>query len=100
MNLPCPLNKRFLNECDAVLTTSSHFYEDASLTQMKLWFKSLPQDPPVYTIGPLLPPGYGCHSLENSESEKNPVQRNVEVFLREMQSKYGEKSVIFVGFFP
>jgi hypothetical protein len=71
------------------------------LIQLKSWFRSLPQDPlPVYVIGPLLPPGYGRHSLESSESEKNQVERDLEVFLQEAQSKYGEESIIFVGFFP
>ena len=38
--------------------------------------------------------------MESSESEKSTkVERNVEVFLKEMQSKHGEKSVIFVGLF-
>ena len=98
LDLPYLSNKRFLNECDAALISSSHLYEDASMAQLKSWLKSLPQNPPVYAIGPLLPPGYGRHSMESSESEKNQVERDVEGFLTEMQSKYGEKSVIFVGF--
>jgi len=100
-NLPCPPDKRILKECDAVLISSSHSYEDASLIRLKSWFKSLPQDPLLsYAIGPLLPPGYGCYSTESSESEKNQVERDIEVFLQEMQSKYGEESIIFVGSFP
>ena len=96
-----PLNKRFFRECDAALISSSHSYEGASLIRLKSWFKSLPRDPPpVYAIGPLLPPGYGYHSIESSESEKNQVEREIDVFLQEIQSKYGEESIIFVGFFP
>jgi len=98
--LPCPLNKRFLNECDAALISSSHIYEDTSLTSLISWFKSLPQNPPVYAIGPLLPPGFGCHSIECSGLEKNQVEKDLNIFLKEMQPKYGEKSVIFVSFFP
>ena len=100
-SLPYPPDKRFLNECDATLISSSHSYEDASLIQLKSWFKSLPQDPlPVYTIGPLLPPGYCRHSTEGSESEDNQVEGGIGVFLQEMQNKYGEESIIFVNFFP
>jgi hypothetical protein len=97
-NLPCPSNERFLNECDAVLITTSHSYEEVSLTQMKSWFKSFRQDPlPVYAVGPILPPGYGRHATDSSESEKS---QDVRVFLEEMQTKHGERSVVFVGFFP
>ena len=38
--------------------------------------------------------------MERSGLEKNQVEKDLDIFLREMQSKYGEKSVIFVGFFP
>ena len=66
---------------------------------MKSWFKSLPQDPlPIYPIGPLLPPGYG--HVGSSESETSQVELDVQAFLKEMQSKYGERSVVFVGLFP
>jgi len=79
---------------------SSHSWEHASLIQMEDWLKSLPQDPlPLYVIGPLLPPGYGRPSVENSGSEQSRGERDVEVFLKEMQANYGERSVVFVGFF-
>jgi len=64
---------------------------------MKSWFKSLPQNPHVYAIGPLLPPGYGRHSVKSSELEKGQVERDIEVFLKEMQFKHGERSVVFVS---
>ena len=100
-NLPFPPNKRFFKECDAALISSSHSYEDVSLIRLKSWFKSLPRDPsPVYVIGPLLPPGYGRLLMQSSESEKNQVEREIDVFLQDVQSKYGEQSIIFVGFFP
>ena len=93
-------SKRLLNECDGVLSASSHCYEGASLIQMEEWFKSFPQDPlPLYVIGPLLPPGCGRPSVEISASEKNQGERDVQLFLKEMQAKHGEKSVVFVGFF-
>ena len=93
--------QRFLNECDSIFIASSHSYEDVSLIQVKSWLKSLPQGPlPIYAIGPLLPSGYGRHFMESSELEKSNVERDIEVFLKEMQSKHGEKSVIFVGLFP
>ncbi|KIM47390.1 glycosyltransferase family 1 protein [Hebeloma cylindrosporum] len=89
--------KYIFNECDGVLITSSHSYEGSSLIHMKSWFKSMPQEPlPVYAVGPLLPPGYGrIQSTENSESEKS---RDVQIFLKEMQAKHGERSVIFISF--
>ena len=65
---------------------------------MKSLFKSLPHNPFVYPIGPLLPSGYGRYSVESSESEKGQVESDAQAFLKEMQSKYGERSVIFVGF--
>ena len=57
---------------------------------------------PIYSIGPLLPPGYSRHSLESSESEstKGQMERDVQVFLNEMQAQYGKRSVILVGPFP
>ena len=97
MGLSCSLDDRFLNECDSVLIASSHSYEEASLIQVKSWLKSLPQNPSVYAIGPLLPSRYGRHSVEGSES-KGQVESDVQAFLKEMQSKYGENSVVFVGF--
>jgi len=99
-DLPCSLGKRFLNECDGALIASSHSYEDASLIQMKEWLKTLPRNPPLYPLGPLLPPGCGRHSVESLESEKIQVERNIKAFLNEMQAKRGEKSVVFVAFFP
>ena len=94
-------DKIFFNECDAVLSASLHSYEDASLIEMKSWYKSLPQGPlPIYAIGPLLRPGYGRHPVESSESGKGKVERDIEVFLKEMQSKHGERSVVFVGLLP
>jgi len=85
--------KRFLQECDGVLMPSSHSYEHASLIQMEECLKSLPPGPlPLYVIGPLLPPGYG----RPSASEQS---QDVQVFLKEMQTNYGERSVVYVGFF-
>jgi len=78
---------------------SSHSYEDASLVQMKSWFKTLPQNPlPIYPIGPLLPPGYGRLSEESSGSKNGQVERDLQPFLKEMQAKHGDRSVVFVGF--
>jgi len=56
---------------------------------------------PIYSIGPLLPPGFSRHSLESSESEskKGQMERDVQEFLNKMQAQYGERSVIFVGLF-
>jgi hypothetical protein len=66
---------------------------------MEEWLKSLPQvSLPLYVVGPLLPPGYGRPSVENSASEQCQEERDVQVFLKDMQANYGEKSVVFVGF--
>ena len=94
------LSSGFLHECDAILITTSHSYEDTSLIQMKLWFKSFPQDPPVYAIGPLLPPGCSCHSVKSLTLEKSQLENDVQAFLEEMQSTHGERSVVFVSLFP
>ena len=91
--------KRFLNECDGVLMPSSHSWEHASLIQMEEWLKSLQNPLPLYVIGPLLPPGYGHTSVENSGPEQSQGERDVQVFLKEMQANYGERSVVFVDFF-
>ena len=66
---------------------------------MKSWLKSLPREPPLYPIGPLLPPGCGRHSVESLEPEKRQVEKDIQEFLQGMQTKHGEKSVVFVGFF-
>ena len=98
LNMYLLSSKRFLNGCDGALIASSHSYEGAALIQIEEWFKSLPQNPlPLYSIGPLLPPGYGRPSVQNSASEKSQGE-DVQVFLKEMQAKKGEKSVVFVGF--
>jgi len=55
---------------------------------------------PIYSIGPLLPPGYSRHPLESSKLKKGQMERDVQVFLNEMQAQHGERSVIFVGLFP
>ena len=89
--------KRFLNECDGVLMPSSHSWEHTSLIQMEEWLKSLHQETlPLYVIGPLLHPGYGRPSVEDSVSEQSQGERDVQVFLKEMQANYGERSVFFV----
>jgi hypothetical protein len=62
---------------------------------MKSHFKSRL---PIYSIGPLLPPGYSRHPVESSESKNGQMERDVQVFLNGMQTKYGESSVVFVGF--
>jgi len=98
-NLPCSLWKIFLTECDGAIIASSHSFEDASLIQMKEWLKTLPRNLPLYPFGPLLPPGCGRRSIESSESEKLQVERDIKAFLKDMQAKHGEKSVVFVGFF-
>ncbi|KIM38975.1 glycosyltransferase family 1 protein [Hebeloma cylindrosporum] len=89
---------QFLNECDGALIASSHSYEDASLTQMKSWLQSLPRNPPLYALGPLLPPGCGRHSAGSSDLKKIQVEREIEAFLTEMQAKHGERSVVFIAF--
>ena len=38
-------------------------------------------------------------SIENSPSGQSQRERDVQVFLKEMQANYGERSVVFVGFF-
>ena len=91
--------KRFLNECDGVLIQSSHSWERASLIQMEEWLKSLQNPLPLYVIGPLLTPGYGHSSAVNSASEQSQGEKDVQVFLNEMQANYGEGSVVFVNFF-
>ena len=78
---------------------SSHSWEHASLIQMEEWLKSLRNPLPLYVVGPILPPGYGRPFVENSASEQSQGERDVQVFLKEMQANYGEGSVIFVGFF-
>jgi hypothetical protein len=95
----CSPDKRFLNECDGALIASSHSFEDASLIQMKEWLRTLPRNPPLYPLGPLLPPGCGRHSVESSELQKIQVERDIKAFLTDMQAKHGEKSVVYVGFF-
>ena len=93
--------KSLLNECDGVLMPSSHSWEHASLIQMEEWLKSLPQGSmPLYVVGPLLRPGYGRPSVENSASEQSQGEKDIQVFLKEMQANYGERSVVYVGFSP
>ena len=93
--------KSLLNECDGVLMPSSHSWEHASLIQMEEWLKSLPQGSvPLYVVGPLLRPGYGRPSVENSASEQSQGEKDMQVFLKEMQANYGERSVVYVGFSP
>jgi hypothetical protein len=66
---------------------------------MEEWLKTLAQDPlPLYAIGPLLPPGFGRPTVDNPASEQSQVENDVQGFLKEMQAKHGEKSVVFVGF--
>jgi len=67
---------------------------------MEECLKSLQNPLPLYVVGPILPPGYGRSSVEDSGSEQSQGEKDVQVFLQEMQSNYGEKSVVFVGFFP
>ena len=91
--------QRLLNECDGVLMPSSRSFEHVSLIQVEEWLKTLPQGPlPLYVVGPLLPPGYGRPSVENSAPEQSQGERDIQTFLKEMQANHGEKSVVFVGF--
>jgi len=53
----------------SVLIATSHSYKDTSLIQIQSWFEILPQDPPVYAIGPLLPLGHGHHTILRTPSQ-------------------------------
>ena len=83
-----------MQECDAIIVTTSYAYESLSLDAVKQWFSDMQKE--VHVLGPLLPSGYGIKT-QNGEEGKSI---DTETFLGEMLVKYGERSVFFVRPFP
>ena len=83
-----------LQECDALIVTTSYAYESLSLDAVKQWFSDMEKE--LHVLGPLLPSGYGI-KIQNGEEGTNV---DIETFLGEMLIQHGERSVFFVRSFP
>lgn len=80
---------RGLREGDAVFLTSSYSLEGETLDAVKTWFKEWNQE--VYTIGPLLPTGYGI------VQENDRGSSEIREFLDKALLEHGENSVTLVS---
>jgi hypothetical protein len=59
---------------------------------MKQWFSDMQKE--VHVLGPVLPPGYGTE-IRNTEEGASV---DIEMFLDQMLSQHGKRSVFFVRF--
>ena len=84
----------FLQECDAVIVTTSYAYDSVSLDAVKQWFSDMQRE--VHVLGPLLTPGYGTKTQNGEEG----TSVDIETFLGEMLVQHGKRSVFFVRFIP
>ena len=83
-----------LQECDALIVTSSYAYESLSLDALKQWFSDMQKE--VHVLGPLLPSSFGIKSQNGEEGSSV----DIETFLGEMLLQHGERSVFFVRSLP
>lgn len=81
-------------ECDGAFLGTAPAYEGEgeTLAALKGWFTQTLHKP-VYTIGPLLPPGYGSQKIDS------PLARDAEIvaFLDSKRAQFGDKSVLLVS---
>ncbi|KAJ7473185.1 hypothetical protein B0H11DRAFT_2037540 [Mycena galericulata] len=85
--------KEMIAACDGVVLGLGRAYEGESLVALENWATSS-LHVPVYTVGPLLPPGYG----ERNTWSPSPRDKHIKLFLDDSQSKYGENSVLLISF--
>ncbi|KAJ7738171.1 hypothetical protein B0H16DRAFT_1730061 [Mycena metata] len=83
-------------ECDGAFLGTSPAYEGKgeTLAALKGWFTET-MHKPVYTVGPLLPPGYGSDKMESSVT---PRDAEIVEFLDAKRAQFGEKSVVLITF--
>ena len=82
-----------VQECDAMIVTTSYAYDSVSLDAVKQWFSDIQKE--VHVLGPLLPSGYGTKTQNSEEG----TSVDIETFLGKMLVQHGKKSVFFVRSF-
>ncbi|KAJ7174998.1 UDP-Glycosyltransferase/glycogen phosphorylase [Mycena crocata] len=80
-------------ECDGIFLGTTGAYDGESLAACEEWITQTLRKP-MYTVGPLLPPGYGI----GSTLAIPPKHAELKTFLDSMGSKYGKDSVLFISF--
>ncbi|KAJ6569355.1 hypothetical protein B0H19DRAFT_1135172 [Mycena capillaripes] len=81
--------------CDGILFGgSARAYDAESLAALEDYVKQTLHKP-LYSVGPLLPPGYGA---EQTLTSNIPRDTELKSFLDSMASKFGNKSVLFISF--
>ncbi|KAF7342304.1 Glycosyltransferase family 1 protein [Mycena venus] len=86
-----------IRACDGIFLNTLPVYDGESLVAFEDWMKkSLNKS--VYPVGPLLPPGYGGEQVDIRPTSNGPRDLEVKSFLDSMESKYGNKSVLFISF--
>ncbi|KAJ6562255.1 UDP-Glycosyltransferase/glycogen phosphorylase, partial [Mycena capillaripes] len=83
-----------LMACDGLFIGTAPAYDGETLVAFEIWVKETLHKP-VYSVGPLLPPGYGKKQALTSTS---PRDVEIKSFLASMGSKFGDKSVLFISF--
>jgi hypothetical protein len=79
--------------CDGIFAGTTPTYDGESFAAFEAWVRETLHKP-VYAVGPLLPPGYGEKQSSPAITTKDV---KIESFLDTMRSKYGDRSVLFVG---
>ncbi|KAJ6562256.1 hypothetical protein B0H19DRAFT_1143960 [Mycena capillaripes] len=81
--------------CDGIFFGgSARAYDADSLVALEAYVKQTLHKP-LYSVGPLLPPGYGTDLTLTSNT---PRGAEIKSFLDSMASKFGNKSVLFISF--
>ncbi|KAJ7161867.1 UDP-Glycosyltransferase/glycogen phosphorylase [Mycena crocata] len=86
-------NSSTITECDGIFIGTTPALEGETLVEFEGWVASTLHKP-VYSLGPLLPPGYGAGVTPSI----TPQYAEVKTFLDSMQSKHGNNSVLFISF--
>ena len=89
----------FARECDGFLCASSAAYESESLHALRSWLAETSR--PVYTIGPLVPPGFGDAAGLSSVAKQKEIDSSknggeFQIFLDKTLKSHGEHSLIYV----
>ncbi|KAJ7161847.1 UDP-Glycosyltransferase/glycogen phosphorylase [Mycena crocata] len=82
-------------ECDGIFIGTTVALEGETFAAFEGWSTGTLHKP-VYSVGPLLPPGYGAGA--GTTPSVSPEHSEIQTFLDSMHSKYGDDSVLFISF--
>ena len=93
----------FARDCDGFLSVSSQVFESDSLDALRTWLAETNR--PLYTIGPLVPPGFGDAAGLSTIAKQKEIDSlkngsDFQTFLDAILKSHGEHSLIYVRLTP